>query len=397
MPAGGRPHTIHPRCPTDDDPYLHPHALPFSERVGPALIMTMPPMASLFLGWFLNSIKSHCTEGGAGSDLAGSILRRLSAGLLLGVVCTEIVPVMVLELHNDPPSFLLAPLIGVLISILVVRAVDLFGGDHEEADGGHVPKHKLSLHLMDESPRSRYSSGGALRKGGGYGSTSGVPATHTNGTTTSASNGKEVEMGLGAVESAKKATSDGRAAAAAAATRDAYLPLHKGSASGPNSACLNSLGPALKLLVNCVLDGLVLGTSLVENFDSTGWSLSAAVTLETCVLGMSFSAGTVGSSTPQKFCLNLIIASGFPVGVIMGLILTKEFQFNTFFFLAIMGFTTGILMDIVLEDLMREVYIAESNQYRGKPKLYRMGMETIKTLAFYAGFMWCLVSETQLP
>ncbi|GAB5364135.1 hypothetical protein AAMO2058_000943000 [Amorphochlora amoebiformis] len=94
--------------------------------------------------------------------------------------------------------------------------------------------------------------------------------------------------------------------------------------------------------------------------------------------------------------LNLIIASGFPIGVVLGLLLTREFQFNTFFFLSVMGFTTGILVDIVLEDLMREVYLLETTHKHPKSHLHRLVTESLKTMAFYIGFMWCLFSETQL-
>mmetsp|Transcript_32729 Transcript_32729/g.45708 ORF Transcript_32729/g.45708 Transcript_32729/m.45708 type:complete len:368 (-) Transcript_32729:232-1335(-) len=366
MAKSGRPHSIHPRCvcPTDDDPYLHPHALPFMERLGPALIMTVPPMLSLFVGWMLNSMNSACCEG----EMSGVILKMLSSGLLLGVVCTELVPSMVLELHEDPPYYLFAPLLGLLASIIIVRLVDLLG------DEDH-PKHKLSLHWVEDnksSPRSRPASiaqplnNHAARKS--YGNVDEEQHSHAN-------NGGD----------------------------SMYKPVTRNDKAGTSEIseliCWQDLGPALKLLVNCLLDGLVLGTSLVENFDSTGWSLSAAVTLETLVLGMSFSAGATQSTIWQKFGLNTIIASGFPIGVILGLIATKEFQFNTFFFLSVLGFTTGLLLDIVLEDLMREVYLTEQESGSKScrtSKLRKLSSGLLRTLAFYIGFMWCLVSETQL-
>eukprot|EP00468_Gymnochlora_sp_CCMP2014_P005037 CAMPEP_0167752310 /NCGR_PEP_ID=MMETSP0110_2-20121227/7064_1 /TAXON_ID=629695 /ORGANISM="Gymnochlora sp., Strain CCMP2014" /LENGTH=307 /DNA_ID=CAMNT_0007637905 /DNA_START=179 /DNA_END=1102 /DNA_ORIENTATION=+ len=307
--------------------------------------MTIPPMLSLFLGWFLSSMQSACS--GDKSEIGSSLLRRLSSGLLLGVVCTEIVPSMVLELHNDPPIYLLAPLLGILVSTLVVRALDMFSTHPHR-------KHKLSLHLVEENDQAdaEYKSYSILK----------IPL-------------KAEENGYNKGKAVKG----------------------NGAAYHEASGCVNAISPALKLFINCVLDGLVLGTSLVENFDSTGWSLSAAVTLETCVLGMSFTEGASATTNHEKFILNLIIASGFPLGVLMGLLVTKEFQFNTFFFLSVMGFTTGLLVDIVLEDLMREVYTVESRSPPETSKARGMLMGCIKTCAFYLGFMWCVVSETVLP
>jgi len=298
------------------------------------------------------------------------LLRRLSSGLLLGVVCTEIVPSTVLTIHEAEPVMVLAPILGIIISILVVRGIDLLSTVQSSPLAPH--KHKLSLHLDDSREDNPLSTPLLTSMRPIYKSHEYTEKKANNGST----NGSE---------------------------KDVYLPMEQQTATSEGS-----LGPALKLLVNCVLDGLVLGTSLVENFDSTGWSLSAAVTIETVVLGMSFTAGASKSSNHQKLGYNMIIALGFPVGTIFGLLLTEKFQFNTFFFLTVLGFTAGILMDIVLEDLMREVYLGdlikelyvdESGAIRRKPSPSRwthMLSETTSTFFFYIGFTWCLVSETLL-
>eukprot|EP00471_Norrisiella_sphaerica_P013923 CAMPEP_0184498132 /NCGR_PEP_ID=MMETSP0113_2-20130426/38183_1 /TAXON_ID=91329 /ORGANISM="Norrisiella sphaerica, Strain BC52" /LENGTH=305 /DNA_ID=CAMNT_0026885511 /DNA_START=341 /DNA_END=1255 /DNA_ORIENTATION=- len=305
-------------------------------------------------------MNSACSKGDG--ENCSNILKRLSSGLLLGVVCTELVPSMVLELHELKPIYLLAPLLGLFLSIIIVRLVDLLSDDD-------LPAHKLSLHWADEKSQDdqliKNSSSNADQ-------TPLKQTEHTSYGNTSEENGNLEEQDPYA----------------------AYKPVSRKKATDNGVLCWDDLAPAVKLLVNCLLDGLVLGTSLVENFDSTGWSLSAAVTLETCVLGMSFSAGAK-SSPWQKFGLNMMIAIGFPLGVIMGLVLTKEFQFNTFFFLAVLGFTTGLLMDIVLEDLMREVYLGETEKSHPRiSKLQKLSTGLWRNLAFYIGFMWCLVSET---
>jgi len=325
-------------------------------------------MLSLFLGWFLSSMNSACSRENYSN---GGLLRRLSSGLLIGVVCTEIVPSMVLELHEVSHSYLLAPIVGIIVSIVVVRGVDMISDSH----GDPRSRHKLSLHLVDNDSKS-----GSYDDDEGGTRMMSVPITHDtpqksyngNGTFQKSSEYKPIERHRGGSDTNATADSDAE-------------------------MCWAALGPALKLLVNCVLDGVVLGTSLVENFDSTGWSLSAAVTLETCVLGMSFSSGTKHNTPYQKLCLNILISSGFPIGVIIGLLVIEEFQFNTFFFLSVLGFTTGLLMDIVLEDLMREAYLAEKQSGEKESKLAQLMSGGLNALAFYLGFTWCLVSEVILP
>eukprot|EP00470_Lotharella_oceanica_P012827 CAMPEP_0170185876 /NCGR_PEP_ID=MMETSP0040_2-20121228/37720_1 /TAXON_ID=641309 /ORGANISM="Lotharella oceanica, Strain CCMP622" /LENGTH=126 /DNA_ID=CAMNT_0010432427 /DNA_START=38 /DNA_END=414 /DNA_ORIENTATION=- len=120
--------------------------------------MTVPPMLSLFVGWFLASMNSACSNERDGDSGMG-YLRRLSSGLLLGVVCTEIVPSTVLTIHEAEPVMVLAPILGIIISIIVVRGIDLLSTVQSSPLAPH--KHKLSLHLDDsreENPLSTLST-----------------------------------------------------------------------------------------------------------------------------------------------------------------------------------------------------------------------------------------------